>query len=398
MAMHAFIIGLFVLHGQATLLESGDDDYYEDPNGKPIDVQVKNAIREDKLSLDIYNKLVSGKSGASCSSLKTWVSAYASDTTLWTADDKDNPEYKERPPNELLGKLRANINKIVKKPDVKCHEIWHLVLCPFTGVRFLAPYEFVFKKPGQAWSNTAGIVDTLATKAYNTVKCGNANSQCTKHGATPVQLFLNAKGRETDKTLKPPMDKNRFIGGNAGSPVMNGGKVVENIADLKDFWKHAEQQEVFGEEQVKQFTAAEQKIVFAEVGHGPPPQGHMPARDNSDGYKTSVKSFEDCGVPWIGGISGSVLEMFAYAKYKGTEMNDVFALQWMSLYVLAGFHSLGEIWSALKPMLKEFGDLDKMKLKDVSVPFDLQKGCVGGKPGEAKFLDELEKVFKAVSR
>lgn len=408
MAMRAFIIALFVLHGQATLLESGDDDYYADPDGKPIAVQVANSKREDKLGLDIYTKLVSGKSDASCPSLKHWVSAYANDKTVWKSEDKANPEFPKdmEIQNALNAKLRANINKIVQKPNLKCHEIWHLVSCPFTGIRFLAPYEFVFKKPG-GWSHKAGILDGAAenaTGAYNKVKCGDATLQCTKHSGAQVQtLFKDDKGRTgVDMIGKtgPKMIFNRMIGGIAGSPVMNSGEIGETSADLKTFWAGSEQQKIFSDDTVKLFTGPEQKIVFASVGHGAPPQGHMPAKGASAGFKSVVTHFEKCGVPWIGGVSGSVLEMFAYARYKGTPINDVFVLQWMSLYVLGGFHSMGEVWSALKPMLEAFGltKTKELSIMGVPAPLSLKDGCGDPKKGNEKlFLDALEKVFETVS-
>jgi len=409
--MHAFIIALFVLHGQATLLKSGDDDYYADPDGKPKDVQVQNAKREDTLALDIYKKLVSGKSDASCPSLKHWVSAYANDETKWESVDKKNPEFPTKATKEtqnaLNVKLRANINTVLKKKDLKCHEIFHMVSCPFTGIRFLAAYEFVFKKPGVEWSDTVGVrdsvnVDRIATEAYNLVKCGKQKGQCTKlppAKSKVLKLFMDDKGREQNKTLKPEVIIDRMIGGIAGSPVMNSGKVVEGSADLKDFWSASEQQKLFNAKQQESFTAAEKEIVKpAEVGHGPPAQRHMPARSGS-AFDDVVKHFEECGVPWIGGVSGSVLEMFAYAQYKGTPINDVFVLQWMSLYVLAGFHSMGEIWSALKPMLEAFGLTETKELSIVGVPapFNLKDGCVEV-GGEEKFLTALTGVVEKVTR
>lgn len=277
-------------------------------------------------------------------------------------------------------------------------------------MRFLSPYEFVFKSTVPfSVENGVGIEVQNWTKAYNHVKCGNENVQCAKgvNKTELVQLFREDKGREQNKSLRPEVKGDAYGGGILPQ--------TETIAALKNFWNSTEQQ-VFKadgcEKTVDEFCTDTSKnkdqedndkcddLIKAcinwnkEKGHGAPPQRHAPAR-NGAGYITVVKQFEKCGVPWVGGVSGSVLEQFAYAKKNEVTMDDAFVLQWMSLYTLGGFHSMGEVWAALRPMLEKFGDLPQMKLKDVPSPLDLNGDCPT-KNKEAEFLEALRKVVEAV--
>jgi len=327
-------------------------------------------------------------------------------------------QYKWGKITRLRHLFKKKIREIVNSTKTQCHDLWHLILCPFTGMRFLSPYEFAFKSAAVAFDTKAGVGIEVNnwTKAYNHVKCGNETVQCAK-GVDPgslVMLFQKDKGREQDENLKPTVKKGQQ---SYGGGILPQGETIES---LKGFWNSTEQQ-VFKGDECKQSLEAfcvgtvesfapeateRNKEQCAETttaceqwkknkNHGAPPQRHAAAM-TGEPFKTVVTHFVQCGVPWVGGVSGSVLEQFAYAKKKGVTMDDNFVLQWMSLYTLGGFHSMGEVWAALRPMLEKFDDLKNMALEKVPSPLDLKTGCNDLAPNkEAEFLKELTKVVDA---
>jgi len=442
--MHTFIITLLVVHAQSTMLESGDD-YYADST-KANKNQADNAVTEDALGLKIYNTLVRKQPGTNCVSLKNWLSAYAADDNKWETHDAKNPEFKydEEHPNNItfavddlnqaLPFFKAGIKVILGNPNVECNELWHLILCPVAGLRFLSAFEFALKA-NSSWSDTSGILQNAATKAYNKAKCnGDENTQCDKNvaqGKLSV-LFRDKKGRAGDYSPKVE----RRVPAAKDLQEYNGG--ISGSSTLKGFWNKTEQQvfklpkggckqviDAFCTDTVKSpneevahrneedCAALTGACTLAEKNkqHGAPPPMHAPAMTDVDGmfdvkgkqtkivikaYTVVVKRFEDCGVPWVGGVSGSALEQFAYAHHKKVAIDDLFVLQWMSLYLLGGFHSMGEVWAALKPMLEEFpGMKNREGMMKVPVPFTLAGACKAN--DEAVFLKALDKVVNAAA-
>jgi len=87
-----------------------------------------------------------------------------------------------------------------------------------------------------------------------------------------------------------------------------------------------------------------------------------------------VAQFDKCGVPWVGGASGSCIEQFAFAIAHQAPVSDRFILSWFSYYVLAGFHSMGEIWTVLHPFLRAVGfSNDELTMLRVPPPMDIYK-------------------------
>jgi len=84
-------------------------------------------------------------------------------------------------------------------------------------------------------------------------------------------------------------------------------------------------------------------------------------------------------------------------KHFPGSIDDLVILQWMAYYELRGFHSLGEVWTALHPFLKAMGyshdgagtNHIKLKVMDIEPPMTTT-GCVST-TNEGAFLTALRK-------
>jgi len=430
------------------MLESGDDYYGEHLSAYLTGTADgdTNAKAEEKLGLDIYNNLVKDKKGdTGCKALRAWLMAYAADTNEWETHDvvdhnksKSNPEFtfddkitadtvQRAALNAKNKQYRAGIKKIAGSPDVPCNNLWHLLLCPVSGLRSLSPYEFAFKA-NNAWTSEGGILKNTATAAYNKAKCGNSSVQCHKDvdPSKLTDLFQEAKGR-----MMPAKNDKKVYSGDAlwKFHYVNDAGLYEGkfkTPGLPGFWGQTEQvvfmtQAECDEEfdtlckdnqisnppteadRTRELDCEEKKewcaLALEKKPHGTPTSPHVAANASSGApYTKVVQKFENCGVPWVGGVSGSALEQFAYAIWKNIPIDDVFLLQWMSLYVLSGFHSIGEVWAALQPMFAEFEELKKLAIWKVPVPIILKDGSCAKANQEADFLKALNDVYTKVKR
>lgn len=398
-------------------------------------IQKSNADAEDELARKIWVTLLEAP-GSRCDGMYTLAKNYAADTTLWVKDDRLNPEFgalddpveeaaKLRDTNQALTTYRQKLRALTSQQQPNCATVAHLLGCPVSSVRFLAPYEFVFKS-GKKWvakkrTNTIDPDGTepenKAARAYYKARCLPGASHCDKETPDPKlqRMFRFKKGRGAPG--------NRFTTGNAGIAELPWlqGRAQESVyrfwvaarnVHVGDTTESCKQQQELAHcarcgnsqscsEDFKELCDDLKKICEAidqerdqdkKIVKGM----HMPAEAENvaDTAKEVMMHFKNCGVPWVGGVSGSALEMFAFYEWKNPEqINDAMLLQWMALYTLNGFHSLGEVWSAMHPFMVSLGyTAPQVKLMRVTPPLTMD-GCKGGNGAEKKFLDQLRSVF-----
>jgi len=350
--------------------------------------------------------------------------------------------------NDLLKLNRHKLGRI--SSGASCPRVLDMLGCPVPLVRNAAIWEFVFRRPNREWDTAANrdnLFDSDVVKAYNSVRCRPILDEqghplkmpCDKETKTAAQglspMFRFKKGRGTSLDLGAPGAGQRLLTLAGGIAYPNRGidpsfhRAIDEQGSIANFWdqnvagQHGEGQpldlrqcdkelhrrfcttaseadckwwqeycEVMNEEQM------EMNHVTKEIW-SPAPVVDPANLGQVDEVGHVIYNFRKCGVPWVGGVSGSVLEFFGMLeKHMKSAIDDLLVLQWMAYYELRGFHSMGEIWIALHPFLKALGysadgqGANRVKIGLLSVdPPMTTDGCVSGNEGsESEFLDKLE--------
>jgi len=352
--------------------------------------------------------------------------------------------------NQKLRENRAKLHVIAS--HATCARALDLLGDPIPVVRNGAVWELVFKNDDETWhensaldggldapyldgvkEGTKTILKSRIVKAYDAVRC-NGHSPC--HKATKAKdlspMFRFAKGRggvgnrllslnagiawvdgpEKDKDNKPISVEGSLRGFwsdfNNGQHAMDDQSVIECKEDRlsilcaergADRCKKARASCDLISEYTKQDSRAAKSIWSAAIPfgfvvdeHGLAENAHVnlanPLHVTQAGHVTF--HFKNCGVPWIGGVSGSVLEFFGMLEKMEAKksIDSLLVLQWMAYYELKGFHSLGEVYTALHPFLGKLGyDLDIMR--DVQPPMTTNGCAAENSNSEATFLASL---------
>jgi len=397
--------------------------------------QRANARKEDYYANMMWRKYVDNINGVDCTASKL-VSAFAKDTSAWNREaDMGNPEAPRTPAeagtaNDVIAANRAKM--AIAAAGGSCASQLDLLGSNFVKVREFSMYEFLFKSPnGWTEGSNQNIRECAATAAYSHVRCMNELGQvargCNKQtdGAKLSYFFKFGKGRATNRPTAEVRDASVTTNGGIMTNGPNG-----QIGAIENFWKSSERNpdscaEALdfycgvlradgvtrgnsdmgnNEEQRKMCNIVTAQCTGADARgalQAPVPKVLLlPATlvDNVDGYNQIIKRFQKCRVVYVGGISGSVIEMFsfyqdrAFSAVNPRPIDDILIMQWMAYYVLRGFHSLGEVWSALKPFLEflNYSTAGGLKFMDVSAPLNWKTGaCTNGKESENDFLRDL---------
>jgi len=351
--------------------------------------------------------------------------------------------------NALLTNRRDRVAKIAKRAD--CPRMLNILGNNNAVVRDAAMFEFTFKQTGVKWTKddrrknmATGDPDAKIVKAYNIVRCMGYYPCDKATGDKELgdsnflhlsPMFRAKKGRGKFGSQK--MTRNAGIHFLAAKNMFN--RVVNTQGEnaiqgsLKDFWdrngqhdsKRARTDECitsatpsFKDISCNKDSKSEDCLWWktycrymkeehaatnerkGEIFEAADAGKFVKARLIQDAGEV-VAHFEACGVPWVGGVSGSVLEFFAVLeKHYPGEVDDLVILQWMAYYELKGFHSLGEVWIMLHPFLIELGytkdgttgGSHRLHLLGIDPPMT-PSGCKDqGSNTEGSFLKELDKA------
>lgn len=127
-----------------------------------------------------------------------------------------------------------------------------------------------------------------------------------------------------------------------------------------------------------------------------------PAKCNlvSDPNTWQAKQFAACQVPWIGGLSGSVLERLLFMKnFDVNTITDKVVLTLASALVVAGAHSLSEQLPVVKQLLVAIRGNDEPYFSQVPNPLDPQTGCekiTNKDTAEQEFIEKLSDIVGKV--
>jgi len=393
-----------------------------DSDGDWQALQKTNAALEDQLAFDIYKQLIETNKGLTA--MQDFYSAYAHDETIWANTDLGkNPEAGELPPpskssssgekktvDTVFNKDIHNTRTILNKAATSkvCKLLWAGIVNPVGGLRGISAYEFVFKK--DVWEdgkNNMKPDDEIGF--YNKVKCGDAKAACDKtQNATFAMMFQNGKGRSDIK--------GKFEAW-AGAGVSKQG---EEIDALKAFWGKSmwsfwtvdptrcqtmkdqcfEADKTDGEAlRCDAMVAACDAAKERKNTNSP---SKIPFSPNID--SPQYKAFTKCKVPFVAGVSGSILEQLAFVAYRKKNITDELILLLMAVLNLAGHHSLGEAWTGSYQYVNLWAENQKtnaIKMLEVQPPLkaDLTGcACDGNQCDEEKrFLDATRGVLEGIA-
>lgn len=345
--------------------------------------------REDRIAYDIYKRLVKETTFEGCDDLRAFIQLYGDDTTEWVAGDAQNSACKGCADSAERDKINGRDRRIMQKmkevaAKADCEGVFRMItdedLTEDGGLRMVSAFEQRFKQgnftPGKYNDNFDGKNGWY----YNLVKysdCSEKQREC-PDVPIPRLMFRDKKGRGDMRFPK-------FCHGKGG------------ITDDPD-----------GSDDLKGFF----------------PDGNCPAKEflEANNSAEQLKKFtqEGCKVPWIGGVSGSILEQVAFVikkldggnvtlpSNKTLGINQVFTeellLRLMAIPPLSGHHSLGEAFTTTKKFLTvlvekgggRFEFVKNMKLYRVPAPLDLDKGFGGDGKGEDAFLGGLEGAVDSI--
>jgi len=94
----------------------------------------------------------------------------------------------------------------------------------------------------------------------------------------------------------------------------------------------------------------------------------VPAEDS-----VPVQAFRKCSVPWIGGVSGSILERILFLHQINPDMvSDKAVFGMMAAFELSGHHSLSEVAIVAKEAVEQLGSKNCAQIRGLVVPMDLK--------------------------
>jgi len=415
--------------------------------------QKVNAKLEDELALNIYNALV--WTNKSQTAMIDFYDAYARDTTLWKDTDlpdvtyffntkdkgangwteikyeENNPEAGALPfPRKKQSDFGVNedtvdtvFNNDIKSTrqilaeavrDKNAHHtkiLWAGIVNPVGGIRGVSPYEFVFKQDRKWITGENNMRTDAEIGFYNQVKCGKAEAGCDKSfikKGNAKKMFLNNKGR----------GKNGKFESWAGAGVSQKGEEIPALtnfwnSELWSLWTVSEKRCETMKEQCYEIdksdteelrcgamTAACDASARAKPTNSPSKIAMSPDI-TSDQYRAFLK----CKVPFVAGVSGSILEQLAFVAYKGKDITDELILSLMAVLNLAGHHSLGEAWTGsygyVQLWAQKKNKVADIKMLKVQPPLlaDLT-GCGCDKDDcdeEGRFLNETRAVLNSLA-
>lgn len=115
-----------------------------------------------------------------------------------------------------------------------------------------------------------------------------------------------------------------------------------------------------------------------------------------DEHKPQTEAFRKCMVPWVGGLSGSILERMLYIHQKDANaLTDEVVLVLMAAFQLNSNHGLAELAIVAQAACKELNACPG--IAELSLPMDMGGNCLlGGMPGFLMALEDvIEKVLSA---